>query len=156
MKKTHHTFKFKVQPLLRKKEFTEDIKIQKYPYIPVRLYYNSERTPIIEGLVDSGSDVLHIPKAIAESIHLPQKKIIESNSTGGKYECYETEVGLILGRGGRESDLGIVKAVFPTEYQDHPLIVGRHPLFEEFQVIFEEFNEKFKLIPKEEVLKKKK
>lgn len=71
MKKISHTFKFKVDPSLRKVKLSEDIKPQKFPFIPVRLYYKNERTPIIEGLVDSGSDVLYIPKGIAESINLP-------------------------------------------------------------------------------------
>ncbi len=153
MKKIRHTFKFKVEPSLRKSEVPKDVKLQKYPFIPVRLYYKGKRTPIIEGLIDSGSDILHIPRGIAETLNLPQDHIIESNSTGGKYECYETEVGLILGRGGRESDLGVIKAIFPAEYSDHPLIVGRHPVFEEFRIIFEEFNEKFILIPKEDLQK---
>ncbi|GAH80774.1 unnamed protein product [marine sediment metagenome] len=60
-------------------------------------------------------------------------------------------VGLILGRGGREVDFGYITAFFPEEEKDVPILIGRHPVFEEYQVIFEEFNQKFKLIPKEDV-----
>lgn len=69
---------------------------------------------------------------------------------------YETKVGLIIGRGGREVDFGLVNATVPEIEQDVPILIGRYPVFEEFQVIFEEFKQKFKLIPKEEILKKKK
>ncbi len=75
MKKTRPTFKFMVEPSLRRRDVPENITLQKYPYIPVRLYYKSKKTPIIEGLVDSDSDVLHIPKGIAESLDLPQLSI---------------------------------------------------------------------------------
>ena len=34
------------------------------------------------------------------------------------------------------------------------ILIGRSPLFEDFQIIFEMFNKKFKLIPKEEDVKK--
>jgi len=31
------------------------------------------------------------------------------------------------------------------------ILIGRSPLFEDFQIIFEMFNKKFKLIPKEDI-----
>ena len=76
----------------------------------------------------------------------------ESEGMGGKYNSYETEVGLIIGRGGRTVDFGAVKAVFPENDLNVPLLIGRYPVFEEFQIIFEEYKKKFKLIPKEDVL----
>ncbi len=53
-------------------------------------------------------------------------------------------------------DFGYVKAVYPEEEKDVPVLIGRNPIFEEFQIVFEELNQQFKLIPKEELLKKEK
>ena len=89
-------------------------------------------------------------------MQLPQGKKVESSSMGGKYITYETQVGLIIGRGGREVDLGYVTAIFPELELDVPLLIGRKPVFEKYQVIFEEFKERFKLIPVEEVMNKEK
>jgi len=41
---------------------------------------------------------------------------------------------------------------FPENDLNVPLLIGRYPVFEEFQIIFEEYKQKFKLIPKEDVL----
>jgi len=70
---------------------------------------------------------------------------------GEKYKCFETEVVLIIGRGGRTVDFGVVKAVFPEKDLNVQLLIGRNPVLEDFQIIFEEYKKKFKLIPKENV-----
>ena len=107
---------------------------------------------MFEALLDSGSDVVHLHRDIADSLGLNRLNMTESEGMGGKYNSYETEVGLIIGRGGRTVDFGAVKAVFPENDLNVPLLIGRYPVFEEFQIIFEEYKKKFKLIPKEDVL----
>ena len=89
-------------------------------------------------------------------LDLSKEKKIESGGMGGKYIAYETQVGVILGRGGREVDFGFVSVVFPEEELDVPILIGRIPVFEEFQVVFEEYKKKFKLIPREEIIAKEK
>ncbi|MFW9989999.1 MAG: hypothetical protein ACFFC3_15235 [Candidatus Odinarchaeota archaeon] len=42
-------------------------------------------TPVFEGLLDSGSDGVHIYKAIADTLGLPQIKKVESEGMGGRY-----------------------------------------------------------------------
>ena len=69
------------------------------------------------------------------------------------YQIGQTQVELKIGRGGREINFGLVNAVVPDEEQDIPILIGRNPVFDEFQVIFEEFNKIICLIPKEEPLK---
>lgn len=81
---------------------------------------------------------------------------IESSGMGGKYVCYESQAGLIIGQGGREVDFGYVTVIVPEEEKDVPILIGRHPVFEEFQVVFEDYKQKFKLIPKEEILEREK
>lgn len=156
MKKLSFTFPYNYAPSQRKATKSSKKNLLKYPFIPVRFYYKQEKTPVIEALIDSGADRLYLHKAIADNLNLPVMKRVECCGMGGKYMSYETKVGLIIGRGGREVDFGLVSATVPEIEQDVPILIGRYPVFEEFQVIFEEFKQKFKLIPKEEILKKKK
>lgn len=153
--KVAFTFPYRVKPGERKlpKKIKENL--FKYPLIPIRFYYKGKRTPIIEALLDSGADGIHLHRAVVDDLKLPQGKKLESGGMGGKYNCYETEVGLIIGRGGKEVDFGIVKALFPENDLDVPFLIGRKPVFEEYQVIFEDFKQRFRLIPKEIILKKK-
>jgi len=76
-----------------------------------------------------------------------------SSGVGGKFKGHQTQVELSIGRGGREIQFGLVMAYVPNQVQDIPLLVGRTPVFDEFQVIFEEFNNMFHLVPKEKSLK---
>ena len=156
MKKLSFTFPYSYAPSQRKKANTSKQKPLKYPLIPVRFYYKEERTPVIEALLDSGSDKLYLHKPIADFLKLPMMKKVQCSGMGGKYTSYETKVGFIIGRGGREADFGLIDATVPELDQDVPVLIGRFPVFEEYQVIFEEYKKKFKLIPKEEILKKKK
>jgi len=158
MKKLTFTFKYSLPPGLRKKKIPNKEKVLTYPLIPVRFYSKTGKTTVIEALLDSGSDMIHINKSLASFLNLPKGKKIESGGMGGKYIAYETKVGLILGRGGktRETDFGYVNAVFPEEELDVPILIGRFPVFQEFQVVFEEYKKRFKLIPKEEILEKQK
>ncbi len=154
MKKIRFSFPYNVRPGARKLPKEEKEKLQSYPLLPVRFYQPNNKkiiTPIFEGLLDSGSDGVHIHKAIAEMLNLSQMKKVESEGMGGKYWSYETEIGFIIGRGGREVDFGIVKAVYPEQELNVPILIGRKPVFDEYQVIFEDYKNKFKLIPKEEV-----
>ena len=154
MHKIGFTFKYSVRPGARKASKKIKDELQSYPLLPVRFYNPKKknlRTPIFEALLDSGSDGVHLHRDISDSLGLSRLKKTESEGMGGKYKCFETEVGLIIGRGGRIIDFGVVKAVFPEIDLNVPLLIGRSPVFEEYQIIFEEFKKRFKLIPKEDV-----
>jgi len=155
MKKISFTFKYSVRPGARKAPKNVKNSLLSYPLIPVRFYNPNDKTiktPLFEALLDSGSDGVHLHRDIADFLGLNRLNMTKSEGMGGKYNSYETEVGLILGRGGRTVDFGAVKAVFPENDLNVPLLIGRYPVFEEFQIIFEEYKKKFKLIPKEDVL----
>lgn len=151
MKKLSFIFKYNLPPELRRKKKPKDIPIKKYPLMPIKLYLSNKKTSIIEGLIDSGSNGLFIPKSIAEFLNLSKGKKIDVSGICGNCKAYETKVGLILGRGGREVNFGYIKAVFPEEERNIPILIGREPVFDEYQIIFEEHRERFKLIPKEEI-----
>lgn len=154
MKKISFTFKYSVRPGARKVPKNVKNKLPSYPLIP-DIFYNPNakniKTPLFEALLNSGSDGVHLHRDISESLRLTRVNKTESEGMGGKYNSYETEVGLIIGRGGRTVDFGPVKAVFPENDLNVPFLIGRNPVFEEFQIILEEYKEKFKLVPKEDV-----
>ncbi len=144
------TFNYETQPAFRK--LKDKSKIPLYPYIPIKLYNGSKKTPLMEGLLDSGSDYTFLPKGVAEFLGLPEIKREEISGIGGSQYSFVSEAGLIIGRGGRETDLGQVRVYIPETTQKIPLLIGRNPLFQEYQVIFEDYKNRVKLIPKEDVL----
>ncbi len=118
--------------------------------IPVRFYYNGRPTPYIEALLDSGCDGIFLEPELFASLNLPNKGEMDADGIDGSCPTRMTEVGLIIGRGkAREYDFGIVDAAVPINKNDVPVLIGRHPVFDEYQIIFEEYKGKFKLIPKE-------
>ena len=149
MKKLRFTFKYSLPPELRGKKIPDDSPHRRYPFMPIYLYNGEKKTLLIEGLLDSGSDYLFIPKGLAEFLNLSKGRKEDISGACGSCNAFETQVGLILGRGGknREMDYGYVKAFFPESDRNIPILIGRSPIFEDFQVVFEDFNIKFKLNP---------
>ena len=158
MKKLRFTFKYGLQPELRGIKIPEDHPQKRYPFMPIYLYHEQKKTIPIEGLMDSGSDYMFIPKGLAEFLNLPKGKKEKINGACGSCNAIETQDGLILGRGGksREMNYGYVKAFFPEKERNVPILIGRTPIFGDYQVIFEDYKRKFKLIPKEEIFEREK
>ena len=152
MEKHTYSFPFKPHPALRKKKNLKDLTL--YPLIPIFLYYKGKKTPPIEGLLDSGADKTFIPKGVAGYLGLPEFGIEHSTGATGKTDTALTEVGLVIGRAGRLCDFGHVDAVFDKEDHDTPILIGRTPVFDEYQIIFEAYNNRVKLIPKKYITQK--
>jgi hypothetical protein len=141
------TFQYKLPPSLRGKTPRPKGTFEVYPLIPIQLYYQGKNLRF-EALLDSGADKLFLPRAIANALELPLGAKRTDSGVTGKFESYGTKVGLIIGSGSREYDFGIIEACTPVEEQDVPILIGRHPVFDEYQIRFEQYNNKFKLIPK--------
>jgi hypothetical protein len=150
MKKIKLTFSYQLPPGLRGRQLQPGEKTTKYPLIPIQLYKDNIKLPPIEALLDSGCDSIFIPKDTADSLNLILGEKINSQGVGGPAKSCLSKVGLIIGRGGREYDFGEVEVVVAEENQDVPVLIGRRPVFEEYQIVFEEYKDKFKLIPKEQ------
>ena len=88
------------------------------------------------------------PKQIAEFYNIEKKCEIDYGGVGGQNKGFQTDIGVIIGRGGRTYDFGIVPATISNEDIDLPILIGMHPLFDEFKVIFETYNRKFQLVQK--------
>ena len=150
-KKLSFSFPFKPPTHMRKVKNLPIEVLQ--PYLPIRLYNNSEESPQLEGILDSGASGILIPKYHAELINLPDlgKKI--GYGAGGKLNLRNSKVGIKIGRGSRVENLGYIDATIEMDGNLTDILIGRSPLFEDFQIIFEMFNKKFKLIPKDDVKK---
>lgn len=144
-----YSFKYKARPGLRKLKNKTNIPL--YPLIPIVLSNGSKKTRPMEGLLDSGSDCIFVPYGIAEYLNLPKIKETTQEGVTGVQKGYESEVDLTIGRAGRETVFIKAKALFSDNPQDLPVLIGRKPVFDEYQVIFEEYKDRVRLIPKEEV-----
>lgn len=154
VKERTYTYKYKLPPGLRDKEGNLE-NPPTYPLLNIQLYPpEGGKALSFEGLLDSGADGVFIPKQIADELNLEVK---EKETTSGileSKECIQTEVGFRIGRSkARRIDFGIVEATFPQEESDIPILVGRNPLFECFEIRFLEYNDpsKIKLIKKKSI-----
>jgi hypothetical protein len=133
-------FPYKPPPSIRHQKEIENPLL--YPLVNIQLYTENGRPFNIEGLLDSGADTVFIPKGIAEGLKLPKLSEITSSGVLSSGICYKTKVGLILGRTkSRRVDFGYIDAVFPSTEGDIPLLIGRQPIFDIFQVTFEQYKE---------------
>ncbi|MHA1520950.1 MAG: retropepsin-like aspartic protease [Promethearchaeota archaeon] len=142
----NHTFKYEKPPGLRKLPDPEN-KIPFYPLIPVEFYYNG-KTLNFEALLDSGADKILLNKEMIDYFGLPLKGEENANGAYSSSTTILSEIGIRIGRHPRFSDLGLVDVAVCKEEQDSPILMGRTPLFDKFQVIFEQFENKFHLYPK--------
>ena len=112
-KKLSFSFPFKPPTHLRKAKNLPNEVLQ--PYLPIRLYNNSDETPQLEGILDSGAFGILIPKCHAKLINLPEldKKI--GYGAGGKLNLRNTKVGIKIGRGSRVEDLGYIDATIEMD-----------------------------------------
>lgn len=154
MKKIPFTFRYLLPPGQRTLPPTATQNMELFPLIPITLYTDARKSPPMEGLLDSGANGLFIPKPIAEYLELSLSGPVQSGGVDGLFKAHATKVGVIIGRGGRTVDFGTITGIVPDEHKDVPILIGRHPLFDEYQIVFEEYRKVFHLIPKEEASKK--
>ena len=143
------TFKYKLPPGLRGRPLRPGESGELYPLIPIRLYTKGFLSPPTESLLDSGSHGLFIPRRYAEVMKLKLGAKAQSTGVDGPYDAFHTKVGIKLGRGGREVDFGIIDAIVPQEEKDVPILIGRHPFFDMYQIVIVQYENKFHLIPKD-------
>ncbi|MHA1674711.1 MAG: hypothetical protein ACTSYI_13915 [Promethearchaeota archaeon] len=97
-----------------------------------------------------GADKCLIPREIAEYLMLENLGDEMASGVNDVSLHHRSKVGLKIGRGGRISDIGYVDASYPEKQQDQPILIGRTPLLDEFQLIVEKYKGRLHLIPKEE------
>ncbi len=127
-----------------------------YPMVPCTFSWKDKKSPIIDCLLDSGSDGNVIPLTLAEYFGLdlipddtPMKVV------GGEVKRYKSGLDLTLGRGGRTISLSNVDVAIPIEGKT-PFLIGRNPIFELFEITFIESEKKVVMKPYKTSEEKKK
>ena len=116
-----------------------------FPLVPVRFIWNKNRTPIIDALLDSGSDNILIPINLSEDLGLSLKELpIPIGTAGGNRKGFETRCDFEFGRGGRVESYPNLQ-INVIDSTDSPVLIGRDPIFKDFKVVFEESLERITL-----------
>lgn len=115
----------------------------KYPVIPVKFYYKTKETPVIDALLDSGGDFIVIPMPIARYLGLRLKKAGSVDTAGGTTVLFKATLSMIIGKKDETVAYNNIQ-IHVSARNDIPVLLGRHPIFEDFEITFK--NKKKQLI----------
>ena len=107
----------------------------KYPVIPVKFYYKNKETPIIDALLDSGGDFIVIPMPIARYLGLNLKKAGSVDTAGGSTTLFKATLSMIIGKKEQTATYNNIQ-IHVSGRNDIPVLLGRHPIFEDYEIIF--------------------
>ena len=107
----------------------------KYPVVPVKFYYKNRETPIIDALLDSGGDFIVIPMPIAKYLGLKLKKAGSVDTAGGTTALFKTTLSMIIGKKEETASYNNIQ-IHVSGRSDIPVLLGRHPIFEDFEITF--------------------
>lgn len=119
-----------------------------HPMVPCIISSAGKKSPLIDGLLDSGSDGIVIPRSLADYLNLQLKPAAKPMrvANGRDVQRYTAKVSLTLGRGGRCCGPIEAEVSVPTE-GDPPLLIGREPVFRLYVVTFVEAERRFEMSP---------
>lgn len=115
----------------------------KYPVIPVKFYYKNKETPVIDALLDSGGDFIVIPMPIAKYLGLKLKKAGSVDTAGGTTSLFKATLSMVIGKKEETVTYNNIQ-IHVSGRNDIPVLLGRHPIFEDFEITFR--NQKSQLI----------
>jgi len=107
----------------------------RYPVVPVKFNYKNKVTPIIDALLDSGGDFIVIPMPIATYLGLKLKKAGSVDTAGGTTLLYKAELDMVLGKKEETVTYSNLQIHVSTR-NDIPVLLGRHPIFEDYEIVF--------------------
>ncbi|KAA0006064.1 MAG: aspartyl protease [Thermoplasmata archaeon] len=107
----------------------------KYPIVPVKFYYNGKETPFIDALLDSGGDFIVIPLPIAKYLGLKLKKAGSVDTAGGTTLLYKAVLSMVIGSKEKSVTYSDIQ-IHVSGREDIPVLLGRHPIFEDYEIIF--------------------
>jgi hypothetical protein len=111
-------------------------KYEEYPLIQIRFAHKNKKTPLIEALLDSGGDFIVIPLPIAKYLGAKLKKAESVNTAGGVTTLFKTKLDIIIGKSKKKKLVYKGLEVFVLDKEDIPVLVGRRPFFEDFEITF--------------------
>jgi hypothetical protein len=107
----------------------------RYPVIPVKFDYDNKETPIIDALLDSGGDFIVIPLPIAKYLELKLKRAGSVDTAGGTTLLYKTTINMTIGKRENTATYYNIE-IHVSERNDIPVLLGRHPIFEDYEITF--------------------
>jgi hypothetical protein len=107
----------------------------RYPVVPVKFYFNGKETPIIDALLDSGGDFIVIPLPIAKYLDLKLEKAGSVDTAGGTTSLFKTTINMVIGIKERTVTYPNIE-IHVSARNDIPVLLGRHPIFEDYEIIF--------------------
>jgi hypothetical protein len=108
---------------------------ENYPIVPVRFKYKQKKTPVIEALLDSGGDFIVIPMPIAKYLEMDLDQSSDVDTAGGTTCMYRTEVDMIIGKKDCCTSY-FNREIHVSSQHDIPILLGRNPLFEDYEITF--------------------
>ena len=107
----------------------------KYPVVPVKFYYDGKETPFIDALLDSGGDFIVIPMPIANYLGLKLKKAGDVDTAGGVASLFKAILNMMMGGKDNFAEYNDIQIHVSTR-NDIPVLIGRYPIFEDYEIIF--------------------
>jgi hypothetical protein len=106
-----------------------------YPIVPVKFKYKDKKTPVIEALLDSGGDFIVIPMPIAQFLKMELEPACDVDTAGGTASLFRTNVDMIVGT-KKSCTLYENKEIHVSNREDIPVLLGRSPLFDDYEITF--------------------
>lgn len=119
-----------------------------HPIVPLVISSETKSSPQTEGLLDSGSDGIVIPRGLADYLGLELRRTDRPMmvANGKSIERLISTASLTIGRGGRFCDPIEAEVNVPAE-GNPPILVGREPVFRLFTITFVESEKRFEMSP---------
>ena len=117
-----------------------------YPIVPVKFRHGDRKTPIIEALLDSGGDFIVIPRPIATYLNIKLEKSGDVDTAGGKTYLFRSHVDMVIGRKNICSYYPN-KEIYVSDRDDIPVLLGRNPVFDDYEIIFRRYRKQLVLKP---------
>ncbi len=108
---------------------------QKYPVVPVKFIHNETETPFIDALLDSGGDFIVIPMPIAKYLKLKLRKAGDVDTAGGTTSLFKSNLNMIMGNNEKSYTYKNIQ-IHVSDRDDIPVLIGRHPIFEDYEIVF--------------------
>ena len=111
----------------------------RYPVVPVKFYYEDKETPFIDALLDSGGDFIVIPMPISNYLGLKLKKAGDVDTAGGTTSLYKADLNMMMGTKNKNAIYDNIQIHVSTR-NDIPVLLGRYPIFEDYEITFKHKN----------------
>jgi hypothetical protein len=107
----------------------------KYPVVPVKFNNNVKETPFIDALLDSGGDFIVIPMPIARYLELKLTSAGSVDTAGGTTSLFKASLNMVMGSKDKFATYNNLE-IHVSERNDIPVLLGRHPIFEDYEILF--------------------